>query len=75
MHADLEAKAATAAVQTVDVVAARPNIQPATPVQSTPGIDLYQDLLSVEDLLTGTEAEKREGLDRLHQLVRRLRPH
>jgi hypothetical protein len=36
---------------------------------------MYQDLQTVEDLLTGTEAEKREGLDRLHQLVRRLRPH
>ena len=76
MHADLETKVAAAAVQTVDVVASRPpNIQPATPVQSTPGIDMYQDLQTVEDLLTGTEAEKREGLDRLHQLVRRLRPH
>ena len=75
MRADLEAKGAVAAVQTVDVIAARPNIQPATPVHSTPGIDLYQDLQSVEDLLTGTEVEKREGLDRLHQLVRRLRPH
>jgi hypothetical protein len=34
----------------------------------------YRDLQTIEDLLTGTEAEKREGLDRLHQLVRRLRP-
>ena len=76
MHADLETKAPPPAVQTVDVVASRPtNIQPTTPVQSTPGIDMYQDLQTVEDLLTGTEAEKREGLDRLHQLVRRLRPH
>ena len=77
MHADLEAKVATAAVQTVDVVAPRTQPAPVTApaAQSTPGVDFYQDLLSVEDLLTGTETEKREGLDRLHQLVRRLRPH
>jgi hypothetical protein len=81
MHAGLEAKGAVAAVQTVDVIAPRTQPAPVTTpvttpaVQSTQGGDLYQDLLSVEDLLTGSEAEKREGLDRLHQLVRRLRPH
>jgi hypothetical protein len=31
------------------------------------------ELQAIEDLLTGTEAERRQGLDRLHQLVRRLR--
>jgi hypothetical protein len=34
---------------------------------------LYGELQSIEDLLTGTDAEKRQGLDRLHQLLRRLR--
>ena len=77
MHADLEIKAAVPAVQTVDVVAPRPPqpTQPPASVQSTPGGDIYPELQSVEDLLTGTDVEKREGLDRLHQLVRRLRPH
>ena len=46
----------------------------AAPV-STPSVDIYPELQAVEDLLTGTEAEKREGLDRLHQVLRRLRPH
>ncbi len=31
------------------------------------------ELQAIEDLLTGTEAERRQGLDRLHQLVRKLR--
>jgi hypothetical protein len=35
--------------------------------------NLYSELLEIEDLLTGTEAERRQGLDRLHQVVRRLR--
>lgn len=35
------------------------------------------ELQAIEDLLTGTEVERRQGVDRLHQLVRRLRatPH
>lgn len=52
-------------------------VRPATPqtgVQATPNVEIYMELQSVEDLLTGTEAEKREGLEKLHQLVRRLRP-
>jgi len=35
--------------------------------------ELYTELQAIEDLLTGTEAERRQGLDRLHQLVRKLR--
>ena len=31
------------------------------------------ELQIIEDLLTGNEAERREGLDRLHQLIRRMR--
>jgi hypothetical protein len=38
------------------------------------GGDLYPELQAIEDLLTGTEAERREGLDRLHQLIRQARP-
>jgi hypothetical protein len=35
---------------------------------------LYTELQVIEDLLTGTDSEKRQGLDQLHQLVRKLRP-
>ncbi len=48
---------------------------PPSSIQGTPTIEIYSDLQSIEDLLTGTESEKREGLEKLHQLVRRLRPH
>lgn len=69
MHADLVGVVPAATVGT----AAAPPVAP--PQTSTPGVDLYPELQTVEDLLTGNEAEKREGLDRLHQLLRRLRPH
>lgn len=46
---------------------AEPSIEPP------PVIEIYFDLQRIEDLLTGTETERREGMDRLHQLVRRLR--
>jgi len=36
--------------------------------------EMYAELQAIEDLLTGTEAERRQGIDRLHQLVRKLRP-
>lgn len=38
-----------------------------------PQSDVLHDLQTIEDLLTGSEQEKREGLDRLHQLIRKLR--
>jgi hypothetical protein len=45
--------------------------------QSTQSTDteMYAELQAIEDLLTGTETERRQGIDRLHQLVRKLRPH
>ena len=36
-------------------------------------LELQTELQMIEDLLTGTEAERREGMDRLHQLIRRMR--
>ena len=36
-------------------------------------LELQTELQVIEDLLTGSEAERREGLDRLHQMIRRLR--
>jgi hypothetical protein len=36
--------------------------------------DYLSELQAIEDLLTGNENERRQGLDRLHQLIRKLRP-
>ncbi|HYC59089.1 MAG TPA: hypothetical protein VEK79_05935 [Thermoanaerobaculia bacterium] len=36
-------------------------------------LELQTELQMIEDLLTGTEAERREGMDRLHQMIRRMR--
>jgi len=36
-------------------------------------VELQTELQIIEDLLTGSESERREGLDRLHQLIRRTR--
>ncbi|HVR42271.1 MAG TPA: hypothetical protein VMS56_02400 [Thermoanaerobaculia bacterium] len=38
------------------------------------GDDLYFELRHIEDLLGGGEASRREGMERLHRLVIRLRP-
>lgn len=54
--------------------AALPSAPAVAPVAS--GMDrseLQRDLQMIQDLLTGTDAEKREGLERLHQLIRRVR--
>ncbi|HXI14187.1 MAG TPA: hypothetical protein VNM92_16305 [Thermoanaerobaculia bacterium] len=36
--------------------------------------ELHRELQDIEDSLTGTAEERRIGLDRLHQLIRRTRP-
>ena len=57
-------------------VASIPVRPPAASVEVTapkPDVEVYTELQAIEDLLTGTEAERRQGLDRLHQLVRKLR--
>ena len=45
-------------------------------VRSSVSVDggLNRKLQEIEDLLTGSEAERREGMDTLHQLVRSTRP-
>jgi len=66
----------------VAAVTAIPATTPAgTPATKTvevtaPKVDdeLYRELQSIEDLLTGNDAERRQGLDQLHQVLRRLRP-
>jgi hypothetical protein len=48
-------------------------IDVVAPTQPQPQPAVLDDLQSIEDLLTGSEQERREGMDRLHQLIRRLR--
>jgi hypothetical protein len=57
---------ATPASSVIDVV--RP-----LPDDGASRIEMRTELQMIEDLLTGSEAERRQGLDRLHQLIRRLR--
>jgi hypothetical protein len=42
---------------------------------TAPAADIQTELVAIEDLLTGTETERRQGVDRLHQLIRRMRGH
>jgi hypothetical protein len=57
------------AVRTIDVIAPRAE----TTTAAAPSADVLRELQEIEDLLTGNEAERRQGADRLHQLLRRLR--
>ncbi|HYH07325.1 MAG TPA: hypothetical protein VEK11_09740 [Thermoanaerobaculia bacterium] len=43
------------------------------PQETASRIEMQAELQVIEDLLTGSEAERRQGLDRLHQLIRRMR--
>ena len=45
-------------------------LKPAAPQDDA---RLRDELQQIEDLLTGSEQERREGMDRLHQLIRRMR--
>jgi hypothetical protein len=59
------------------------DLQPSAPASSSVEVtapraeaaapDVAGELQAIEDLLTGSEVERRQGLDRLHQLLRRLR--
>ena len=75
MVVDLRPSEGAPAVRTIDVVAARPVEAPAPAPAATAaaGPDVSAELQAIEDLLTGSEAERRQGMDRLHQLVRRTR--
>lgn len=48
---------------------------PAVVAAAPPPVDpqILSELQAIEDLLTGSESERRQGMDRLHQLVRKLR--
>ena len=47
--------------------------EPAPAPASVPDSATREELQAIEDLLTGSEQERREGMDRLHQLIRRMR--
>ncbi|MCU1349554.1 MAG: hypothetical protein JWO56_2584 [Acidobacteria bacterium] len=84
MVVDLRPSQGAPAVRTIDVVArpvggpataAAPAAVPCIPAAAgeTVAADLSSELQMIEDLLTGNDGEKRQGLERLHQLVRRTR--
>ena len=54
------------------IVADLQPVQGAAPVTNAQS-DVQVELQAIEDLLTGSEAERRQGVDRLHQLIRRVR--
>jgi hypothetical protein len=60
---------------TIAVIAARPEPAEATPVapDTATQLEMRTELQLIEDLLTGNESERREGLDKLHQMIRRMR--
>lgn len=68
---------AAAASTITPPVAPRPSVSEMTvtapPTDTAVGPEWKTELQTIEDLLTGTEAERREGMDRLHQLIRRIR--
>ncbi len=73
-------KAKKVAEKVVEAVSSGAAADPAAEKPATESVaapletNVYGELQTIEDLLTGSDAEKREGLDRLHQLIRRLRP-
>lgn len=66
----------TPATATVTAVAPRPAASEMTvtaPADTATRLEMQTELQMIEDLLTGSEGERREGMDRLHQMLRRLR--
>ena len=60
----------TAAVTVTATSPAAPPAIAATP----PAVDVYSDLLVIQDLLNGSEADKKQALERLHTLIEKVRP-
>jgi hypothetical protein len=54
-------------------IAATPSTSQINVTAGRGDTETLSELQAIEDLLTGTEAERRQGVDRLHQLLRRLR--
>lgn len=75
MRAALGGSTTTTASAAVAAIAPRPSTSEITVTapDAATRLELQTELQMIEDLLTGTEAERREGLDRLHQMIRRMR--
>ena len=71
MRASLGGGTAPRVVSTPVPAASSIDVRPQTDAAAQ--LELQAELQLIEDLLTGSEAERREGLDRLHQMIRRLR--
>jgi hypothetical protein len=71
MRASLGGGVAPRVVSTPTPAASSIDVRPSTDTATQ--LELQAELQVIEDLLTGTETERREGLDRLHQMIRRLR--
>ena len=87
MGTSIDARFPLASGTSIAVDAPAPPVTPLPPVTTTtrttttttsleapPNVEVYMELQAIEDLLTGAEPERREGLDRLHQLIRKMRP-
>jgi hypothetical protein len=75
MRDALGGSAATAAFNTPRASSSEMTVtaRPASVSENATRLELRTELQIIEDLLTGTESERREGLDKLHQLIRRMR--
>jgi hypothetical protein len=69
----LQADSAAAPSNIPETISARPATSQMEVTAARSDAETGAELQAIEDLLTGTEAERRQGLDRLHQLLRRLR--
>lgn len=65
--------ASTMAPVPTAAIPGRPSAPTMEVVAPKADAEIYPELQAIEDLLTGSDVERRQGLDRLHQLVRRLR--
>lgn len=69
MSNELAPKVAAQPVEAIGAVPPR-TIEVVAPRQDP---EVLNELQAIEDLLTGNDSERRQGLDRLHQLIRKLR--
>jgi hypothetical protein len=74
LERDFVRTAARAPVREEEPVPHRPlGTPPEIALEAPPVLEIYLQLQQIQDYLTGTEVERREGLDLLHQLIRNLR--
>lgn len=75
MANDLQPAApASSTVTVVSTPSAVPITTTAAPPPSAATGEIYSELLVIQDLLNGTEAERKQALERLHRLIQKVRP-